>query len=131
MRKLRHLLFGPKTEQTDRVCPPAVRRPGGPQRPKPKRKGHGRTKANDYTGARWVQVPHPALKAGRPLSALRPRRRASAKDQGDHPADRGLAADFGHRLRAGTTALRHLRRGVHRARAGAGRSGKVCAERGR
>jgi len=64
MRKLRHLLFGAKTEQTDRVCPtaspPALISP----LPKPKRQGHGRLKATDYTGARWVEVPHPTLPAG-------------------------------------------------------------------
>lgn len=61
LRKLQHLLFGPKTEQTGRVCPP----PAPPARtPKPKCKGHGRIKAKDYTGARWVEVPHPALQPG-------------------------------------------------------------------
>ena len=64
MRKLRHLLFGPKTEKTDRVCPPAAPGPPPPQAPKPKRKGHGRTKAKDYTGARWVQISHPQFQAG-------------------------------------------------------------------
>lgn len=64
MRKLRHLLFGAKTEQTERVCPPAS--PAEPTRPppKPRCKGHGRLKAKDYTGARWVEVPHPTLHAG-------------------------------------------------------------------
>ncbi|MHB9005552.1 MAG: IS66 family transposase [Limisphaerales bacterium] len=61
LRKLRQLLFGPKTEKTDQVCPPAV--PPAAQ-PKGKRPGHGRTKAKDYTGARWVRVPHPQLQAG-------------------------------------------------------------------
>jgi transposase len=63
MRKLRHLLFGAKSEQTDRVCPP----PAAPRSPPPtprRRPGHGRIKARDYTGARWVQVSHPDLKAG-------------------------------------------------------------------
>jgi transposase len=61
--RLRHLLFGAKSEQTDRVCPP----PAAPRAPPPaprRRKGHGRIKARDYTGARWVQVAHPDLKAG-------------------------------------------------------------------
>jgi transposase len=62
--KLRHLLFGPKTEKTDQVCPPAAPPAPVPLPPKPKRPGHGRTKAKDYTGARWVRVPHPELKAG-------------------------------------------------------------------
>jgi transposase len=62
MQKLRHLLFGAKTEQLERVCPPAALKspPPAPSR----RKGHGRIKARDYTGARWVQVSHPGLKAG-------------------------------------------------------------------
>lgn len=64
MRKLRHLLFGARTEKTANVCPPAT--PAAPASPAPKSKvkGHGRTKARDYTGARWVQVTHPNLKAG-------------------------------------------------------------------
>ena len=81
LRKLRHLLFGAKTEQTHRVCPP-VATPVAPvpQTPKPKRKGHGRLKAKDYTGARWVYVAHPNLKPGClcPLcakGAVRPQKR--------------------------------------------------------
>lgn len=66
LRKLRHVLFGPKTEKTNRVCPAAALPAPGSQATKPKRKGHGRIKAQDYTGARWVQVPHPHLKAGDP-----------------------------------------------------------------
>ena len=67
MRKLRHLLFGAKTEQTDRVCPPPT--PTAPPAllppvPRAKRHGHGRRKAQDYTGAHWVEVPHPALTPG-------------------------------------------------------------------
>ncbi len=62
LRKLQHLLFGAKSEATDRVCPSA----GSPvpPPPKPRRKGHGRIKARDYTGARWVEVPHPDLQPG-------------------------------------------------------------------
>ena len=105
LRKLQHLLFGSKTEQTDRVCPPVSPPAPVPQTPKPKRPGHGRIKAEDYTGARWVDVPHPELKPGCPVSALHQRHRAGAKDQGHRPAHRGLAADCGHRLRDGTAAL--------------------------
>ena len=64
LRKLRLLLFGPKTEKTKQVCPPATAPPASPAAAKPKHPGHGRTKANNYTGARWVQVPHPELQAG-------------------------------------------------------------------
>lgn len=64
LRKLRHLLFGPKTEKTEQVCPPATPAAPAPAAAKPKRKGHGRTKAKEYIGARWVQIPHPRVKAG-------------------------------------------------------------------
>jgi transposase len=64
LNKLRHLLFGPKTEKTTRVCPPAVGPAPASEAPPRKPKGHGRTKARDYTGARWVSVAHPRLKAG-------------------------------------------------------------------
>lgn len=64
MRKLRHLLFGAKTEKTDRVCPPATAASTAPVATRAKHKGHGRTKAKDYTGARWVSIAHPQLKAG-------------------------------------------------------------------
>ncbi len=65
LRKLQHLLFGPKSERTDRVCPPTVPSPASASPPpKPRRKGHGRVKAKDYTGARWVRVGHPGFKPG-------------------------------------------------------------------
>jgi len=64
MRKLRHLLFGPKTEKTNQVCPPTAPVAPAPEAAKPKRKGHGRTKAKEYTGACWVQISHPQMQAG-------------------------------------------------------------------
>ena len=64
LRKLRHLLFGPKTEKTDQVCPAATAPAPAPTTAKPKRKGHGRIKARDYTGARWVEISHPQMKPG-------------------------------------------------------------------
>lgn len=64
LHKLRRLLFGPKTEQTERVCPPATPAAPATAPAKPKRKGHGRLKAREYTGARWVQVAHPQVQAG-------------------------------------------------------------------
>ena len=79
LRKLRHLLFGAKTEKTGQVCPPAT--PAAPAVAKPKRKGHGRTKAKEYTGARWARVPHPHIKAGQvcPLCSQGGVRRQKAK----------------------------------------------------
>ena len=64
LRKLRHLLFGPKTEKTHQVCPAATGSAPAPATAKPKRKGHGRLKARDYTGARWVEISHPQVKPG-------------------------------------------------------------------
>ncbi len=65
LSKLRHLLFGPKTETTDRVCPAPADTPSpGPDVAQSKSRGHGRTQARAYTGARWIDVPHPTLQAG-------------------------------------------------------------------
>ena len=65
LRKLRHLIFGPKTEKTGKVFPPAPVPPPSKD-PKAKRKGHGRNKASKYTGARRLKVTHPTLKAQDP-----------------------------------------------------------------
>ncbi|PYT09760.1 MAG: IS66 family transposase [Acidobacteria bacterium] len=62
LSKLRHLLFGRKTETTDRVCP--VVEPAPAAAPKPPPKGHGRCGARQYTGARWIEVSHRALQKG-------------------------------------------------------------------
>jgi transposase len=64
LHKLRHLLFGPKTEKTDRVCPAPEPPPSPAPARQPQAPGHGRTKARDYTGARWVSVAHPQLQSG-------------------------------------------------------------------
>jgi len=64
LRKLRHLIFGPKTEKTHQVCPAATAPAPAPATLKPRRKGHGRIKAGDYTGARWIEIPHPQMKPG-------------------------------------------------------------------
>ena len=71
MHKLRHVLFGAKTERTDRVCPPAAPPSLISPIPKPKRPGHGRIKARDYTGAEWMHVAHPHLQAGQPCPLCR------------------------------------------------------------
>jgi transposase len=69
LKKLRHLIFGPKTEKTRDVCPPVtppVTPPATPPAAVPKTgkpKGHGRIKASAYTGARREKVSHPHLKA--------------------------------------------------------------------
>src|SRR5258708_36869692 len=64
LRKLRHLLFGRKTETTERVCPPENPSPS-PQAPPPKDhpKRPGRAGPRRYTGARWLVVNPPSLKA--------------------------------------------------------------------
>jgi transposase len=62
LERLQRLLFGPSTERTDALCPPAHGPPPAP--PKGKPKGHGRNGATAYRGARRVKVPHPTLKPG-------------------------------------------------------------------
>ena len=66
LSKLRHLLFGRKTETTERICPvvESAPEPSPPPTPKPAPKGHGRCSARQYTGARWIQVSHPSLQKG-------------------------------------------------------------------
>lgn len=61
LSKLRHLLFGRKTETTDRVCAIASAPEPAPKSPP---KGHGRCGARHYTGARWIEVRHPSLQQG-------------------------------------------------------------------
>src|SRR5690606_31662502 len=74
LARLRRLLFGPRTEKTDRVlgededgaaadaAPEAKRKKGEPN----KRKGHGRNGADDYPRAERIAVAHGALAAGDP-----------------------------------------------------------------
>ncbi len=86
IKRLRKLIFGASTEKTSQVFPDAAEggedKPesdadqdageadpesdGAEPKPKPKRKGHGRRKAADYTGAEKVAVPHGTLKHGDP-----------------------------------------------------------------
>jgi transposase len=71
IRRLLRMLFGTKTEKKnklfgppsdqDNAKPPEA--PGGGGQ-KPKAKGHGRNKADDYTGAKRVKLPHPDLATG-------------------------------------------------------------------
>ena len=67
LQRLRHLLFGVRTEKTRTVVAPAAdaAAPGGagatPPAPRP---GHGRNGARAYTGARRVPVPHARLHSG-------------------------------------------------------------------
>jgi len=67
--RLQRLLFGVKTEKTSQLFPQpsvgsqAMAKEAGPAT---KGKGHGRTAATDYTGAKLVCVSHPQLRAGEP-----------------------------------------------------------------
>ena len=71
LQRLRHLLFGARTETTRTVLPvapatdagPAAVPPGDAPPPAP-RPGHGRNGVQTYAGARQVQVPHPTFQAG-------------------------------------------------------------------
>ena len=69
LSKLRHLMFGRKTESTDQVCSGVA--PAPPAAPKPPPKGHGRCAARRYTGARWIQVSHHAESVGVTVAVLR------------------------------------------------------------
>lgn len=87
IQRLRKLLFGSKSEKLRDILPeeekaadasvassgtPGAQGPeagaagGGDERPKEKRKGHGRNGAEEYTGAEHLHVGHPSLKPGEP-----------------------------------------------------------------
>ena len=71
--RLARMIFGAKTEKTGRLFPqpPPTGSPGATAAPPPKRKGHGRTAAADYPGAKRVKVPHPQLHPGDPCPDCR------------------------------------------------------------
>jgi transposase len=58
------IAFGACTEKTAKICASGQAAPAKPDRPKGKRKGHGRHGSGAYTGARRIKVSHPTLKAG-------------------------------------------------------------------
>lgn len=75
LRRLRQMIFGPKTEKTskllskakDRAADPALQSAGAngsAPPPKEKKKGHGRNGVDDYPGAERIAVPHQTLQAG-------------------------------------------------------------------
>jgi hypothetical protein len=77
IRRLLRMIFGTKSEKksklfgkdppNDEESPPesgSGAGTGGAAAPKEKAKGHGRRKADEYTGAERVAVPHPHLHAG-------------------------------------------------------------------
>lgn len=60
IRRLLRMLFGATTEKLEK----AVRKKPKPSGEKPRKKGHGRKPAADYTGAKKVTVSHVSLKPG-------------------------------------------------------------------
>ena len=60
IRRLLRMLFGATTEKLDQVA----RKNKNPSGKKPRKKGHGRKSAQDYTGAKKVNVPRASLKSG-------------------------------------------------------------------
>jgi transposase len=67
LSRLQRLIFGAKTEKTKQLFPqpPASSQTiASAAAPEPKRKGHGRTAATSYTGAKRVRVIHPQLRPG-------------------------------------------------------------------
>lgn len=66
--RLQRLVFGAKTEKTSQLftAPCATGSPSTATALAPRRKGHGRTAAADYTGAKRLRVTHPQLRPGQP-----------------------------------------------------------------
>jgi len=68
IQRLAKLLFGVRTEKASVLFPNAVSgvesSPEGAQPPAGKRKGHGRKRVEDYSGATQILVPHPSLQPG-------------------------------------------------------------------
>jgi len=65
--RLRQLVFGAKTESKANVKKRAGKAPPSdeePEKPRPKRPGHGRTPAEAYTGTERVKIPHATLEPG-------------------------------------------------------------------
>ena len=65
--RLARMIFGAKTEKTGQLFPqppPTGYPSAAAAAPPPQRKGHGRTAAADYPGAKPVPVPHPQLRPG-------------------------------------------------------------------
>ncbi len=73
IERLRQLVFGAKTETKENVKKRAGKAPvtGATEKPKKKRKGHGRIPACAYTGAERVKVPHESLRPGDPCPCCR------------------------------------------------------------
>ena len=136
IRRLRQLFFGARTEKTDAVVgqqgrearrnsagphaggrpswlpangQPTSRRSEDGDRP---RNGHGRNGADAYRGAARIDVPHPSLDSGRPVSRLRSGHRLR-KGSGRAGADHRAAAAGGDDLPVAKTALPSVRPGVH------------------
>jgi transposase len=72
LRRLRQMIFGPKTEKSRQVLAKAKDQAGSQtgqptsNGPKEKRKGHGRNGVDDYPGAQRRFIPHATLQAGCP-----------------------------------------------------------------
>jgi transposase len=74
LRRLRQMIFGPKTEKSRKLLKAKAAADSGvksasaneSEPAKKKKKGHGRNGADDYPGAQRVAVPHPTLQAGCP-----------------------------------------------------------------
>ena len=66
LRRLHKIIFGSTSEKAKQLFPPIAPPPdaSAPPKEKLKRKGHGRRKADEYTGAQRVHVPHLLLKVG-------------------------------------------------------------------
>jgi hypothetical protein len=64
MKRVLKMIFGSRTEKTDKVLKRDPQPHAAPGADQPKRKGHGRRAAEDYPGAQKVHVPHALLRPG-------------------------------------------------------------------
>jgi transposase len=64
MQRVLKMIFGSRTEKTDKVLKRNPRKASDPAVEKPKRKGHGRLGADQYPGAERIHIAHEVLRPG-------------------------------------------------------------------
>jgi hypothetical protein len=125
--RLQRIIFGAKTEKTRQLFPaPAATSQTAALTTAltPKRKGHGRTAAAGYTGAKQVRVAS-ATPSGRSLSGLQNGQTLPAKTTRTTGAHYRPTFVRGDPLPTGEVALQPLRHCLHRPRSTGSRAGKV------
>jgi hypothetical protein len=137
IRHLRQLLLGSSTEKTRDVLQRAGVEPASAMKPEDveaQTEGDAQPGRTQWgRGVSWRQESRyctPDVGARRSLFGVRARQRIQAEGAEGAGADCGTSAAGGHRLLAGAITLRRLRAGVHSARAGRSRSGKIRRDGG-